>query len=63
MLRDIILPRNPALLDKLLEIYALKAKLVSQGKWMVGSHEVLTVRVLANLIVGELNKQVDKVKE
>lgn len=63
MVRDVLLPRNPSLLARLLSAFAGKAALVEGGRWLVGSHEVLVVRVLARLIVGCLASKEQQVEE
>jgi hypothetical protein len=47
---DVLLPRNQSFADQLLVLFVERSKRADEGKWAVGAHEVLVVRVLSQLI-------------
>ena len=47
---DYLIPRNRCFVDQLLQWFVELSKRAEEGKWVVGAHEVLVVRVLSQLI-------------
>lgn len=47
---DVLIPRNTEIVNELLSLFVERSNKASEGQWTVGAHEVLIVRVLAQLI-------------
>jgi hypothetical protein len=54
---DVLLPRNPSFVNRLLKHFSDRVSLLTAGKWLIGKHEVVVIRVLSRLIVDSLLRE------
>jgi hypothetical protein len=57
MIKDILLPRNPLLINDLLAIYKERADKLHEGKWAIGKHEISLLRVVSFLTIEHISKE------
>jgi hypothetical protein len=57
LVNDVLLPRNPDLVNSLLAIYRERAERLLVGKWAIGKHEISLLRVVSYLVIEHIGRE------
>lgn len=57
LVNDILLPRSPALINHLLNVYKERADKLQAGKWAIGKHEISLLRVISFLTIEHISRE------